>query len=91
MTRGLTYNDVTSIITKTFKEHNHPPSPANVRLYDAYEKLRHQALQTNASPMAISQQLLASVDPEVAAILPSRSSMERNICRCGGKEGNELR
>ena len=80
-TRGRTCDDVTSIVIKVANEHNHAPASVDIRLYDAMERLRQQALQTNVFPMTLRLQLLASVDPEVAAILPSKGAMARCINR----------
>ena len=73
-------DDVTSLVVSA-TEHNHPPSSTRVQLAVALQRMRTQALETDATPLAIRQQLIASVDAEVAKLLPSESCMRRNILR----------
>ena len=51
------------------------------------ESLRQQALESNASPLALRQQLLATIKPDVEALLPSAQNMARFIQRCRQKAG----
>ena len=78
VTQGVTYDDITSIVVRA-SAHKHPPTPARVRLYEAMARLRQQVLTTDAPPGSIRQQLLASVDPEVAAMLPGAETMKRTM------------
>ena len=80
ITCGQTVDDVTSIVVRA-TEHNHPASSAKVRLASALHRMRVQALETDDTPLAIRQQLFATVDPEVAKLLPSEPSMRRVIQR----------
>ena len=75
---GAHYDDVTSVVVRA-TEHNHPPSAVNVKLYDAIDSLRHQAMDTDLTGMQLRQQLLRTVDPEVAKILPTVTNMSRFI------------
>ena len=80
LTHGSTYNDVTSVV-KSFERHSHPPSATSVKLYEALERLHQQALESNASPFLLRQQLLSAVEPEVAALLPSTAGVARRVVR----------
>ena len=80
ITYGQTADDVTSVVALTTK-HNHPSSAVKVGLARAQELLYKQALETDATPLSIRQQVFASVDPEVAKMLPSDSAMSRTIHR----------
>ena len=88
VTRGRRYDDVTSIVMATpSAPHSHPPSAAKVKLYATMESLRQQALESNASPLALRQKLFASIEPDVAALLPSVQNMARLIHRWRQKAG----
>ena len=80
ITYGQTADDVTSVVALTTK-HNHSSSAVKVGLARAQELLYKQALETDATPLSIRQQVFASVDPEVAKMLPSDSAMSRTIHR----------
>ena len=84
-TRGRRYDDVTSIVKVSPAPHSHPPSAAKVRLYDAMESLRQQALESDASPLALRQKLFASIERDVAALLPSAQNMARLVSRWRNK------
>ena len=80
ITYGQTADDVTSVVALTTK-HNHPSSAVKVGLARAHVLLHKQATETDATPLAIRQQVMASVDAEVAKALPSDASMRRLIRR----------
>ena len=80
VTYGQTMNDVTSIVISASK-HDHPPSSSKVRLARALHRMRVLAVETDDTPLAIRQQLFATVDADVAKLLPSEDSMRKAIAR----------
>ena len=80
LTHGATSDDLTSIVVRA-TQHDHPPSPASVKVHYALAQLRRKALESDASALMLRQQLFTAVEPEVAALLPSESGMRRYINR----------
>ena len=74
-TRGVTYDDVTSIVVRA-TQHNHPPSGTKIRRLNALQRLRTEIASTDASPLELRQRI-ASADPEVASALPSLDGIRK--------------
>ena len=79
-TRGQTFNDSASIFLK-HTEHNHPGSEARITRERVLQQLYADVAHSDEPPLSIHQRLLASVDNDVAAIMPSLKALSRTICR----------
>ena len=80
-TQGQTYDDVASILTN-FTEHNkHAGSDARVVRARVLHQLCADVVDSDEPPLSIYQRLLASVDQDAAAIMPSRQDLSRLIQR----------
>ena len=79
-TRGQTFDDSASILVK-YLRHNHPGSAVKVARERALEKVYAEAVDSDEPPLSIHQRLLASVDKDVAAIMPSLQALSVAINR----------
>ena len=79
-TRGQTFDDSASIFIR-HTEHNHPGSEARITRDRVLQQLYAEAAFTDETPLSIHQRLLASVDEDVAALMPSFQALSRTISR----------
>ena len=79
-TQGQTYDDAASILTN-YTEHSHPGSETKVARARALQQLYAEALDSDETTLSIHQRMLALVDKDVAAIMPSQVSLRRAIKR----------
>lgn len=67
-------------VVSRFAEHNHPVNSALMEKAEEQEKLRESALSGN-SPHVVVSTLLANCSSQAAVVLPTKSSMKRNVQR----------
>ena len=87
-TRGQTYADSASILIK-YTEHNHPVCDARIIRDRVLQKMCADVIHSNEPVSSIHQRLLASVDKDVAALMPSRKALSRLIQRRRKSKGVE--
>jgi|UniRef100_A0A2S2QRL9 hypothetical protein len=68
-------------ITKVLNVHSHPPDPAKISGNQIFSKLKQLSMDVGSSTHAVVAKVCQDISPRVFSVLPSISSLNRNVRR----------
>ncbi|KAL4120573.1 hypothetical protein QTP88_013243 [Uroleucon formosanum] len=68
-------------ITKVLNVHSHPPDPAKISGKQIFSKLKQLSMDVGSSTHAVIAKVYQDITPGVSSVLPSISSLKRNVRR----------
>jgi len=69
-------------ITKVMNVHSHPPDPAKISGKRIFSKLKQLSMDVGLSTHTVIANVSQDITPGVSSVLPSISSLKRNVQRC---------